>query len=180
MSFYQAHEKWHKQQSRPQFSCLVCSFVLDDQKSLDAHHDLHEDRPDNECVICDKKLSSRGNLTIHMRIHVSFFYILKLLFISIVLMRLLWIPFQGEPTFICYICGKKFIHETSFTAHMKCHANLREYSCPHCPMKFNLDVNLRTHLQTHVNIRTIIAQFYHFVILILFPYFAEPRQAVYM
>ncbi|XP_055308913.1 gastrula zinc finger protein xFG20-1-like isoform X2 [Sitodiplosis mosellana] len=123
-SDYITHVRWHKKQQKPRFSCDMCSFVLDDQASFDAHKKLHENTPKLECVICNRVVSTRGNLTAHMRVH-------------------------GTPNHICHICGKEFIHNTSFDAHMKFHDNSRLFSCQQCPMKFNIATNLKNHMQTH-------------------------------
>lgn len=58
---------------------------------------------------------------------------------------------QGLRNHICDICGKDFLHFTSFECHMKYHNNERNIACPHCPMKFVMSSHLYRHLQTHVN-----------------------------
>lgn len=67
---------------------------------------------------------------------------------------------KGIPNHMCDICGKLFVHSTSFEAHMKYHNNERKISCPHCPQTFVISSHLYRHLQKHVsqfNIQTLIA-----------------------
>ncbi|XP_061588256.1 zinc finger protein 429-like [Cololabis saira] len=50
----------------------------------------------------------------------------------------------------CNICGKRFVNETSITAHSKIHEESYEIPCKYCNAKFKTKVDKITHEQVHV------------------------------
>lgn len=76
---------------------------------------------------------------------------------------------------MCDICGKLFVHSTSFEAHMKYHNNERKISCPHCPQTFVISSHLYRHLQKHVNqfnVQTLITSF---EVKFFYPFFTRKK-----
>ncbi|XP_055308920.1 zinc finger protein 251-like isoform X3 [Sitodiplosis mosellana] len=122
-SDYITHVRWHKKQQKPRFSCDMCSFVLDDQASFDAHKKLHENTPKLECVICNRVVSTRGNLTAHMRVH------------------------RQHKPYACKICGSRFGYLGNMRAHEKTHSSTeKSHKCSVCDAQFATQSKMIQHM----------------------------------
>lgn len=70
--------------------------------------------------------------------------------------------FQAGDTFYqCDKCGKQFVHKSSFNMHIMAHDNIRDKSCPHCPLKFRSTSHLNRHIRIHVSFSTQHSGLYH-------------------
>lgn len=149
MLLLQEHIRVHQ----GRFRCLICGIIEKSESELAEHKVLHENLDPLDCVLCKKRFKKKGALTRHMRIHVSFSKILKTSINEQIghLYKLFFIHFQaGEKFYQCDKCGKEFVHKSSFNMHIMAHDNIRDKSCPHCPLKFRSTSHLNRHIRIHV------------------------------
>lgn len=150
---YQQHVKLaHLPDNAELFSCSQCveTFFVSDME-LKLHnvvaHPVDPSSASFHCPVCDKAFTSKSLLNRHFGIH------------SANLER----PHICKPNcircdrensfFFCLIlgeiCGKSFFHYSSFQAHGKIHADIRDYQCPQCAKTFRSQSHLTRHLKTH-------------------------------
>lgn len=146
--------KEHIRIHQGRFRCRICGIIEKSESELSEHKVLHENLDPLDCVLCKKRFKKKGALTRHMRIHVSFREILRI-YQSMSRFEhnyiFLFIHFQaGEKFYQCDKCGKEFVHKSSFNMHIMAHDNIRDKSCPHCPLKFRSTSHLNRHIRIHV------------------------------
>lgn len=126
--FPQRHVRTHYKVKEREFRCSKCRAKYKNQAELDAHIEKHKNMTTNnplQCVECDKIFSTRTNLIRHIPIH------------------------TGETLYICELCGREYIHHSSFREHKAGHFNIKTKPCPICGRLFNTSSHLARHRRTH-------------------------------
>lgn len=58
----------------------------------------------------------------------------------------------------CKVCGKEFLHLSSFKNHVRIHTGSRPYACTFCDKKFSLSYNCRVHERIHTGYRPFVCK----------------------
>lgn len=107
----------HAEKIRNQI-CNICSKAFYSLENLKKHIDSHNEK-DMPCEYCGKLFSCINNLRTHLYYH-------------------------SEPKFICEVasCGKKFYMRKRLRAHMKSHANQKDFLCQFCDKSYFSQVRI--------------------------------------
>lgn len=131
---YQLHLKLsHMSENAELFSCSQCKdeamFASEMEYRLHViiSHPLDLTAPSFECPVCTKVFTTKAVLNRHFGIHSS----------------------NSERPHVCEICGKTFFHFSSFRAHLKIHADIRDFPCTQCSKSFRSQSHLNRHLKIH-------------------------------
>lgn len=122
----QRHMEMHGE--KPQLKCPICpiSFVL--QVSYDKHLEtVHKDDKPITCEVCGQ-VCYRHNIKTHKMRHL------------------------GQKVYDCTVCGKEFVHASSFTRHQSSHNEERNFECSVCGKRFLQKVHLKVHQKVHANV----------------------------
>lgn len=102
------------------YICSICQKGFMRKEYYEAHINNHKGIKNFNCPSCDKKFVSQKNLDAHLKYH------------------------EGTvKSNTCNICKK--VITSSFEEHLRVHANLKEFECTGCDMKFNTKNSLSKH-----------------------------------
>lgn len=126
---YEMHSKHvHLPENAELTACLQCSLMCSSAMECKLHVAVaHPTSSSFECPVCSRAFKTRALLNRHFGIHSA----------------------HSERPHACEICGKNFFHYSSFQAHIKIHADIREFSCVLCSKTFRSQSHLNRHLKIH-------------------------------
>jgi transcription elongation factor Elf1 len=67
---------------------------------------------------------------------------------KVLLTRHFGLHLKNKPL-VCFLCGKKYYHTSSFSMHMKIHSGKKKFECSYCDKKFISSSHLNRHLKVH-------------------------------
>lgn len=129
-----------------------CSFSLWPRLNLTFGFEFHKFHKFviAECEMCGKTFTQRGALVRHMPMHTGerphqvHLNENQMIFCSL-------IHFIDGFSFFsqCEVCGKRFIHYSSFHMHQMIHTNEKKKKCNICGQEFRSNSHITRHLRTH-------------------------------
>lgn len=81
------------------------------------------------CKKCGKNFPNNDEMAIHLASHLGIL--------------------NKNNSFICDVCGEKFLQKSLFSAHRARHVKQKEYQCTKCDKKFHVRSSLLSHMETH-------------------------------
>lgn len=103
----------------------------------------------SECHVCGKTFTQKGALVRHMPMHTGEkpHQVNKSMTVVVLQYRLN----SKSNSFIlqCDVCGKRFIHYSSFHMHQMIHTNQRNKKCNICGSEFRSNSHMNRHMRTH-------------------------------
>lgn len=150
-----------KHNTKRSFQCSLCERKFKAANYLKNHVEaVHKKFPERQfvCQICDRTYIHERHLVYHVRKHQNDLrYSCQIcdppqLFHYSDAVKWHKIRHHGEPApFICAICNRKFIHETSLKTHQKAHQKNGSLAvnCPICGKSISEKRHLKRHMRTH-------------------------------
>uniref|UniRef100_A0A182JA96 C2H2-type domain-containing protein n=1 Tax=Anopheles atroparvus TaxID=41427 RepID=A0A182JA96_ANOAO len=114
-------EKVHSSQ-KGQHKCKTCGFTAKTRAALCNHFARHS-RPNVSCHICKREFQLAGTLQRHLAIH------------------------SRETSYHCKLCGKSYVHYSSYYMHQLAHRNVRLQKCTICGFELRSTSHLKRHMR---------------------------------
>lgn len=137
------------------FKCTLCSSEFYDSLSSEQHlKDFHAAPAPIKCITCCETFCSTEMLTEHMStIHSNSTTTEEVL--PTETKKRNEIPAEAKTKqCLCILCNKTFIGTLEFMQHTFGHFNLKPFSCPECPSKFQLIKTFNGHMKAKHHLRT--------------------------
>ena len=152
-------QKVHGPESKMEFPCDVCGFVLETRRGLNWHRSYYHNistknsKTQLYCAKCDFEAKDSLELKVHKKTHLEerkFCDICQKSFSkSTDLKTHIQAVHLKSKSVPCTICGKEFSHYRYLAAHMEWHSNERKHLCNICGRCFKKAAILREHIETH-------------------------------
>lgn len=124
------------------FICEICGQAYKHKSALDVHVGMHNGICPFTCMYCKKTFTQKGALRRHLPLHTG-----ELIFCLASVTELF--VFSGETPYQCDLCGKRFIHHTSFKIHSLSHTGQKSYKCDICSLALLSVSHLKRHMRVH-------------------------------
>ena len=128
--------------------CFNAHVLLHRSKKVQKHMIMYNDGQLYQCTKCEKCFALRQHLKAHMATHAKVNPYNKLLSSKSSLTRKHG-PHSFNKPYQCGQCGRRFLHETTLTGHLRAHAGLIPYQCDQCGKGFRSNSAMTNHLRKH-------------------------------
>ena len=145
------------------YKCDSCDFETNSHGNLWTHKKIkHSDVKNYSCKYCDYSAKLASSIKSHEKlIHLTTSQLYKCQQCSFKSMNekryLMHVQaHELNTSFICSICGAKFIDRSEFDYHLRTHNAVpkkKNISCPECDLKFKTRPRMRSHLFVHTGVK---------------------------
>nr|CAD7426417.1 unnamed protein product [Timema monikensis] len=151
-SEYKSHIATHSDE-RP-FICEICGQAYKHKTALDVHVGMHNGINPFSCPYCNKAFTQKGALQRHLPIHTGEApYQVTNIASTPCLSQNVFILSLLTSRCCCELCGKRFVHHTSFNMHTLAHTGQKSYKCAVCGLALLSGSHLKRHSRVHTGER---------------------------
>lgn len=142
---------------RHQFHCSTCDKYFESQFQLTRHMEKHGEAPKLKCPICPVSFVLQSSYEKHLATIHKDDHPIKCGMCDFICYKhnhkTHLMQHKGQKVYECELCGKTFVHCSSYTRHLTSHSGERKFECPTCGKKFLQKTHYTKHLKIHTGFR---------------------------